>query len=312
MTATVIINPVAGGRARLAPERRVAIAREALARAEMDGRVVVSERPGHGRDLAREAVASGCRVVVAWGGDGTVNEVAAELAGTEAALGIVRAGSGNGVARELGVPADPHRALLAALTGPEHAIDTGEIDGRFFLNIAGIGFDATMALQFNGLGTERRGALRYSATVFRSVFAYRAAQYRLELDGEVLESRALVLAVANLPQYGARAVIAPHAAPFDGMLDVVVIGDRGPLGRAGLVPRLFDQSIGKAGGVTLRTTRRVVVTSDEPMAYHIDGEPFRGGHRLEAAVRPASLRFKGAGRTRWPAFFGERKPETGG
>ena len=304
MTALVIVNPVAGGRAGLPPERRAAIAREALVRASVDGRVVLTERAGHARELAREAVAAGCRTVVAWGGDGTINEVAAEVVGTEASLGIVRAGSGNGVARELGTHRRADLALAAALTGPEHAIDTGVIDGRLFLNVAGIGFDATMALDFNELGTERRGPLRYSAVVFRSVFAYRAARYRIELDDEVIETSALVLAVANLPQYGSRAVIAPQAAPFDGLLDLVVIGDRGPLARAGLVPRLFDQSIGKAAGVMLRTMRRVVVSCDTPMAYHVDGEPVRGGHRLEAAVRPRSLRFRGAGRTRWPAFFG--------
>jgi diacylglycerol kinase (ATP) len=304
VTAIVIINPVAGGRASLAPERRAAIAREALERAGVDGRVALTERAGHGGALARDAVAGGCRTVVAWGGDGTINEVAGQLVCTEASLGIVRAGSGNGIARELGIHRRPELALAAALAGPEHAIDTGEIDGRLFLNIAGIGFDATMALEFNELGTERRGPLRYSVTVLRSVFAYRAARYRIELDEEVLETTAVLLAVANLPQYGSRAVIAPQAAPFDGLLDVVIIGDRGPLARVGLVPRLFDQSIGKAAGVTLRTMHRLVVSSDAPMAYHVDGEPFRGGHRLEAAVRPRSLRIRGVGRTRWPAFFG--------
>jgi YegS/Rv2252/BmrU family lipid kinase len=312
VSAIVIINPVAGGRASLAPERRAAIAREALDRARIDGRVVLTQRAGHGREIAREAIAAGCRRVVAWGGDGTVNEVAAEVVGTEASLGIVRAGSGNGAARELGIVRRPDEALAGALTGPEHAIDSGEIDGRIFLNVAGIGFDATMALEFNELGTERRGPWRYAKTVLRTVFAYRAARYRLELDGETLESDALLLAIANLPQYGSRAVIAPQAAPFDGLLDLVVIGDRGPLARAGLVPRLFDESIGKAAGVTLRTTRRLVVSSEAPMAYHVDGEPFRGGHRLEAVVQPRSLRFRGAGKTRWPAFFGQARRSTSG
>lgn len=312
MSAIVIINPVAGGRASLAPQRRAAIAREALDRAGVDGRVVLTDRAGHGAEIARDAIAAGCRRVVAWGGDGTLNEVAAEVAGTEASLGIVRAGSGNGAARELGIARRPETALAAALAGPEHAIDTGVIDGRPFLNLAGIGFDATMALEFNALGTERRGPWRYSTTVLRTVFAYRAARYHIELDGEAVESNALLLAIANLPQYGSRAVIAPHAAPFDGLLDLVLISDRGPLARAGLVPRLFDDSIGKASGVTMRRARRLVVSSDLPIAYHVDGEPFRGGHRLEVVVRPGSLRLRGVGKTRWPGFFGEATPPTSG
>jgi diacylglycerol kinase (ATP) len=303
MNAIVIINPVAGGRASLAPERRASIAREALERARVDGRVVLTERAGHARELARVAVEGGSHLVVAWGGDGTVNEVATALVGTSSALGVVRAGSGNGLARELGIPKRPDLALAAALNGREHAIDTGEIDGRLFLNIAGIGFDATMAVQFNELGTERRGPLRYSLSVVRSVFAYRPVQYEIELDGSRVELSALLLAIANLPQYGSNAVIAPRAVPFDGLLDLVAIGDRSPLARMGLVPRLFDQSIHKAAGVTFRTARRLVVTSEAPMAYHVDGEPFRGGTRLEAVIRPQSLRVRGVGRTRWPAFF---------
>jgi diacylglycerol kinase (ATP) len=305
MTATVIINPVAGGRKSLAPRLREAAARRALDQAGIEGgRVVLTERAGHGLELARSAVEEGRTVVVAWGGDGTINEVARALVGTRCALGIVRAGSGNGLARELGIPKVPERALAAALTGREHAIDTGEIDGRLFLNVAGIGFDATMAVHFNALGTERRGPARYTAAVVRHVFRYRAADYEVELDGRRHSSRSLLLAIANLPQYGSNAVIAPQAVPFDGRLDLVSIADRGALSRVGLVPRLFDRSIQKAPGITCDTAVRLVITSSSPMAFHVDGEPFEGGTRIEARVLPGSLRVKGVGRTRWPAFFG--------
>lgn len=302
MTAVVIINPVAGGRARLAPERRVAIAREALRQARVDGDVRLTECCGHGRDLARAAVASGCDVVIAWGGDGTINEVACALIGQPAALGIVRAGSGNGFARELGIPTRPELALAGALTGSERVIDTGEIDGRRFLNIAGIGFDAAMALRFDRLGTERRGAFRYTGAVVRSVFTYRALQYSIRADGEPLQFEALLLAVANLPQYGSNAVIAPRAVPFDGLLDLVVVGQRGALGRVGLVPRLFDRSIHKAPNVTFRPVRDLVIECSEPMPYHVDGEPVQGGTRLEARVLPRSLRVRGIASSRWPTF----------
>lgn len=304
MKAVVIINPVAGGRARLAPERRVAIARAALVRAGVDGEVRLTERAGHGRELAQAAVEAGSELVIAWGGDGTINEVASALIGRSASLGIVRAGSGNGLARELGIPKRPDLALAAALGGAERAMDTGEIDGRLFLNIAGIGFDATMAVQFNGLGTERRGALRYTASVVRGVFRYRPVEYEIEADGEPLRVRALLLAIANLPQYGSNAVIAPRAVPFDGLLDLVVVGERGPLGRVGLVPRLFDRSIHKAPDVTFRPVRHLVISSPAPMAYHVDGEPLLGGTRLEARIFPRSLRVRGVAPARWPDSTG--------
>jgi diacylglycerol kinase (ATP) len=305
MNALVIINPVSGGRRSLEPRLREAAARRALERAGVDdGRVVLTERAGHGRELARAAVEEGRDLVVAWGGDGTINEVATALVGTASALGIVRAGSGNGFARELGVPRNPEAALAAALGGREHAIDTGEIDGRLFLNVAGIGFDAAMAVQFNALGTERRGPARYTAAVVRHVLGYRAAEYEVQLDGERTSGRSLLLAIANLPQYGSNAVIAPQAVPFDGRLDLVSIADRGAMSRVGLLPRLFDRSIQKAAGISCATAAELVVTSSTPMVCHVDGEPFEGGTRVEARVRPGSLRVRGVGRTRWPAFFG--------
>lgn len=303
MRAVVIINPVAGGRRSLPADRRVEAARAALQRARVDGEVVLTERAGHGRDLARAAVESGCDTVVAWGGDGTINEIASALVTTRAALGIVRAGSGNGLARELGIPRRADAALDAALTGRQAAIDTGTIGGRLFLNVAGIGFDAAMAAAFNGLGTERRGPWRYTASVIRSIFAYRPVRYVIDVDGRALEVEALLVAVANLPQYGSNAVIAPAAVPFDGLLDLVVVGGRGALGRIGLVPRLFDRSIHKAPGITCATGRHIVVTAASPMTFHVDGEPMTGGTTLEARVLPGSLRVRGARPRRWRAFF---------
>lgn len=302
MPALVIINPVAGGRARLVPERRRAMAGEALRRAGVAGEVVLTERAGHARDLARAAVAAGRTPVVAWGGDGTINEVACALIGQPTSLGIVRAGSGNGLARELGISARPEVALAAALSGSDRLLDTGEVAGRLFLNVAGIGFDAEMAARFNGLGTERRGAVRYTASVLRTVFAYRPRRYTIEADGERLQVNALLLAVANLPQYGSNAVIAPGAVPFDGLLDLVVVQGRGALGRLGLLPRLFDRTIHKAPGVLTRRARHLIVACDTPMAYHVDGEPVSGGTRLEARVLPRSLRVRGVAPGRWPGF----------
>jgi YegS/Rv2252/BmrU family lipid kinase len=303
MNAVVVINPVAGGRARVAPGRRAAIARAALARAGVPGRVVLTERAGHARELARAAVDAGDDLVIAWGGDGTINEVACALVATPTALGVVRAGSGNGFARELGIPRRPDLALAAALAGEERVIDTGEIDGRIFLNIAGIGFDASMAMCFNDLGGERRGSLRYTASVIRSVFAYRPVRYTIDADGQRMDANALLLAIANLPQYGSNAVIAPQAVPTDGLLDLVVIEDRGAWGRVGLVPRLFDRSIQKAPGVAFRPAKRFVVSAAEPMMYHVDGEPIAGGTRLEARIVPRSLRLRGADTERWRRFI---------
>lgn len=293
MSAVVIINPVAGGRRRGLPvDRRVRLVQSALARHGAEGRVVLTERPGHAPELARQAVEDGAATVVAWGGDGTINEVASRLVGTPAALGIVRAGSGNGLARELKIPAAPEAALDIALAGRDRRIDVGEIEGRPFLNVAGIGFDAAMAAAFNGLGGERRGAGRYALRVLQEAFGYRACRYTIDVDGLRVETDALVVAIANLPQYGSNAVIAPRAMPDDGLFDVVVVEDRGTLARIGLAPRLFDRSLDRAAGVSTFKGTRVSVAGSSPLAFHVDGEPHAGGASISARIHPAALRVK--------------------
>lgn len=293
MSVLVIINPVAGGSRRgRSVDERLRLVREALARHGADGRVELTRSAGHGSELARQAVAGGCAHVVAWGGDGTINEVASELVGTGTVLGIVRAGSGNGLARELGIPARAEDALAIALAGRERQIDVGEIEGHPFLNLAGLGFDASMAAEFNRLGGEHRGPLRYAVEVLRAAFGYRARPYIVEVDGQRLEVDALIVAIANFAQYGSNAVIAPHAKPDDGLFDVVVVEDRGALGRIGLAPRAFDRTIDKAPGVTILRGASVKVTSPAPILFQVDGEPHPGGLAVEARLHPAALRVK--------------------
>ena len=292
MSVAVIINPVAGGRRSLAPDERVRLAEQALARHRVAGRVEVTRAAGHGTELARQAVADRCELVVAWGGDGTINEVASELVGTGTPLGIVRAGSGNGLARELGIPTHPDYALDIALTGRDRAVDAGDIEGHRFFNVAGIGFDAAMAADFNRSGHERRGPIRYAGVVARALFGYGAAHYSIETDGRRLETDALLVAIANLSQYGSNAVIAPGARPDDGLLDVMVVGERGVMGRIGLVARAFNRTIDRAAGVTRLPAARVVVRADEPILFHVDGEPHQGGTSVEARIFPAAIRVR--------------------
>jgi len=292
VSVAVIINPVAGGRRSLAPEERVRLAEQALTRHRVAGRVEVTRAAGHGTELARQAILDGCALVVAWGGDGTINEVASELVGTGTSLGIVRAGSGNGLARELGIPSNPDRALDIALTGRDRAVDAGEIEGRRFFNVAGIGFDAAMADAFNRLGGERRGPIRYAGVVVRALFEYPAAHYAIAVDGQRIETDAVIVAIANLSQYGSNAVIAPGARPDDGLLDVMVIGKRGVAGRIGLVVRAYARTIDRAAEVTRLPATHVVVRADQPILFHVDGEPHQGGTTVEARIIPAAIRVR--------------------
>lgn len=293
MHVAVIINPVSGLRRRAEPARhRVELAARLLEAARLPGDVLVTERPAHASALAREAVVRGAALVIAWGGDGTVNEVGAALAFGEVPLGIVPAGSGNGLARELGLPRRPAGAFRAALRGHDRTIDAGELGGRLFFNVAGIGFDAHVAARFNALAQGRRGALRYLAIALRELVAYRAPEYAIRVDGETLRVRALLVACANSRQYGGHARIAPLAQLDDGALDLVLVEARSPLAVLWQARRLFAGTLAGAPRVRMRTFRQLEVTADEPLFAHVDGESVTGSRTLTVRVRPGALRVR--------------------
>lgn len=289
----IIVNPISGtgGRADVA-RRRVEQARSLIAGRRVDGEVLVTEHHGHARELTRAALSRGASIIVAWGGDGTVNEVASELAFRSETLAIIPSGSGNGLARELKIPFDWRRAFAIALDGRDRVIDAGQLDGRLFFNIAGIGLDARVARRFAADGLRRRGVMRYLEITASEMRTCRADDHTVVADGEALRLRTLLIAIANARQYGNGALIAPQARIDDGKLDVVLVGDRSPLVALLQAPWLFAGRIGQLPGVVMRTASEIEVTSAHPVIYHIDGEPFVGGASLTARVRPMALRVR--------------------
>jgi YegS/Rv2252/BmrU family lipid kinase len=286
----VIINPISGtGRNPETARRRAELAAQCLAARSVRGEIIVTERPGHARDLTAALAARGVSTVVAWGGDGTVNEVASTLAGRSTVLAVVPSGSGNGLARELAIPFDARAALDVAVTGPVRRIDCGELDGRTFVNIAGLGIDAVVAHQFAAHGLRRRGFLRYLEITARELARFVPDDHTIMIDGAAVRQRTLIVAIANARQYGNGALIAPRALLDDGKLDVVVVGHR-PMWQTLLqVPRLFTGRIGSVPGVFMTTALEVEITSTRPALCHVDGEPFVGGVTVRARVRAGSL-----------------------
>jgi len=290
-SVAIIINPVSGGGGRpdlvrTRAEQAVSLARSRRA----DPHVFVTERSGHARELALAAVDRGITTVIAWGGDGTVNEVASALAFRHATLGIIPSGSGNGLARELQIPVDPARAFAGVFSGRTGLIDAGELDGRLFFNVAGIGLDARVAHLFAAGGPSRRGLRRYLMVAARELWSYRSGSYTVITDDSTVRVEALIIALANGRQYGNGARIAPAAALDDGLLDVVVVAARSPLAILRQVPRLFTGRIDGARGVTSVKAAEIEVTSDHPLPYHVDGEPFTGGPTVQGRARPGALR----------------------
>jgi diacylglycerol kinase (ATP) len=292
-TVAVIINPISGaGRRPDVARQRAELATAFLHSRRIDGEVFVTERGGHARELARAALGRGVSLCIAWGGDGTVNEVASALAFSQASLGIIPSGSGNGLSREVGIPFDPRAAFEIALGAHERVIDAGEIEDRFFFNLAGVGLDARVAHQFAATGLVRRGFIRYLEIAGSEIFTRATHAYDIAIDGQLRRSHVLLVAIANGRQYGNGALIAPNARIDDGKLDVVVVDDRSPWAVLRHAPKLFRGRLADVPGVTMTSATRVEITSKDALIYHVDGEPCAAGSVVSARIRPAALRVR--------------------
>lgn len=254
--------------------------------------VRLTEGPAHATALAREAVEDEAALVLAAGGDGTVNEVAAALLGTGVPLGIVPVGSGNGLARALRIPLRPDRALAALEGGVARRMDVGQINGKPFLNVAGVGFDAFVGWAFHKAGRKggRRGILTYVRTSFRLLRLYNAPDLRLEASGTILDARPFVMAFANGPQYGAGAVLNPGARLNDGRLEVVLLEDGPLLETLALAPRLFLGGIERSRRYRRLAVEEALLLARVPAQHHRDGEPEPEAERLEVKLLPKALR----------------------
>jgi diacylglycerol kinase (ATP) len=288
VSTSIIINPISGGRRSRAVGDRVELARRVAAEHGEPIDLHVTEQRGHARMLAETARAQGARVVVAWGGDGTINEVASALAGGDVPLAIVPAGSGNGLARELGIDWHPAAALASAFRATPRPIDVGEIGGRLFVNLAGIGFDAHVAASFDS--NRRRGLSAYVWLTGRALLNYAPGTYAIGGSDFRVDVQALLVTIANSPQFGNGVRIAPDARLDDGVLDLVIVEERSRFETVCHLPRFFR---GALEGIPVWSSRKITdatIESSEPMRLHVDGEPCDGGTRLDVRVRPGALK----------------------
>jgi diacylglycerol kinase (ATP) len=278
----VIINPISGaGADPIAAKRRAELVAAAARARGAEVTIDFTARAGHAAELGARAVACGADAVIIWGGDGTFNEAASALIGTGIPVGLVPAGSGNGLARALGVPWDPAAALARAFGGVPTAIDAGRMAGRCFFNIAGIGFDARVAALFNRRAKGTRGGWPYIVIGVREGCRYCSLEYDVGLDGEMHHYRALIIAFANGREYGLGARIAPDARLDDGLLDAIIVEERGVVARFWDARHLAKGTAHLAPLVTTRRVRRATIESPGEMEFHVDGEPGVASDPLE-------------------------------
>lgn len=244
---------------------------------------------GHGKELAQEAVAKGVDTVVAVGGDGSINEIAQGLIGTDTALGIIPLGSGNGLARALKIPLKVAYALEVIANNRRKPVDVGYANEHLFLSNAGVGFDALVADKFRH--TKKRGLWGYARLVVSSFSKYKGVEYSINVDGQKRRQKAFLLTVANGNQFGYEFKLAPGASVFDGSLDVCLVP---PVNFLGLVPVVLyslQGTIDKTRFMQHETGKEIVVESPELAYLQVDGDAvtLSNGQQVKFSVRPGAL-----------------------
>lgn len=263
-----IVNPISGTASK---ERIISLIPQYMSPERFSCEIRKTERSGHAAELASQAAVEGYDVVVAVGGDGTVNEVARSLVHTQTALGIIPCGSGNGLARHLYIPMNPEGALQVLADCQIHSLDYGRINGTPFFCTCGVGFDAFVSDKFAKSG--RRGLLTYIENTLREGVNYKSQTYDIEIDGQPLTFKAFLIACANASQYGNNVYIAPAASMKDGLMDVTIMEPFSIIEGPQIALQLLNKQIESNSRIHSYRCRKLVIHRSEPGVIHFDGDP---------------------------------------
>ncbi len=245
---------------------------------------------GHATILAEDATEN-CSLIIAVGGDGIVNEVAAGMMSSSVGLGIIPAGSGNAVANHFTIPRTHKEAIECINKTHFSTVDTALVNDTPFLAVAGTGFDAEVAALF--AGSKTRGFFSYLYLSAIKYFTYKPSEYEIIVDGKMHHKKAFVISVANSSQYGNNAYIAPQASTKDGLLDVSIIKPFTVFSSVVLLWRLFRKTLHHSPYVEIIRGKDIVIRktkTGEKLCLHYDGEPGGMVDKIHISVQPRSLR----------------------
>jgi diacylglycerol kinase (ATP) len=271
-----IINPLSGTQKKeVLPD---------LIQQELDARlyepeIVFTEYRGHGTILAKSFIERKFNQIVAVGGDGTVNEIAQTLVHTDCVLGIIPIGSGNGLARHLGIPMNTRKAIEQLNHSEPILIDYGIVNGRPFFCTCGTGFDAYVSTEF--AKGHKRGIMRYIEKIITGYFSYKSQNYHIIGDGIDLNTKAFVMTFANASQWGNNAYIAPLASVQDGKLDISIMSNFPIIAIPTLALQLFTKTIDKDLFMTTLRSDKITLLREESGPFHYDGEPYEEGMEIQ-------------------------------
>lgn len=279
-----IINPISGGRDKV---KIPALIDSRIDRSKFNPNFSFTEYAGHAAEIAEEASGKNFDIIVAVGGDGTINEIATKVMQQQKILGVIPCGSGNGLARFLNIPIDTLKAIDVINKGKAILMDTGTFNGKHFFNMAGLGFDAHISSVF--AGNKSRGFSGYIKLGLREGLNYKAQTYQLNIDGVEYVRTGFLISIANSSQYGNNVHISPKASLTDGLLDVCIVREF-PLYRLPLLGyEMMRGTTHRSDLVEIIRGRDIKITRSGADPIHIDGEPFFMGKEIQVNVLPLSL-----------------------
>jgi YegS/Rv2252/BmrU family lipid kinase len=276
---TFIINPISGTQSKDEIPRMID---DLLDKERLSADIVFTEYAGHAAVIASKEAAEGTDVIVAVGGDGTVNEVARSLVHTGSALGIIPCGSGNGLARHLSIPMDTRRAISIVNACQIEQFDYGVINGLPFFCTCGMGFDAFISLKFAESG--KRGPITYVENVLKEGLKYKPETYEIVDDNGTARYKAFLIACANASQYGNNAYIAPGATMKDGLMDVVIMEPFDALEAPQIAADLFMKTLGNNSKIKAFRTQSLHIHRSAPGAIHYDGDPIMTNDDIDVHI----------------------------
>ncbi len=279
-----IINPKSGGKSKASVHNLI---EGTIDRDRFDFSVTETLYASHACELTREAVRAGFDAVIAVGGDGTVNEVARELIGTDTALGILPCGSGNGLARHLGIPMNIKKAIEFINNAEAISIDYGKINGTPFFCTCGMGFDAKVSKSF--AEGHQRGLIGYITQTLHEYIAYKPDTYEIEDESGAIMSKAFVIACGNAAQYGNNFYITPHASMKDGLLTVTILKPFLAVDIPVIVSQIINNRIDRNSHIKTFSCRQLKIRRSKPGAVHFDGEPYDMGTEIAVEIVPDGL-----------------------
>ena len=280
-----IMNPISGTAKKNAIPK---IIEDTLDRERYEYEIIKTEYAGHASKIAKEAMEHDIDIVVAVGGDGTVNEVARAIINSKTALGIIPCGSGNGLARHLMLPLDIKKSIEIINKGEIHDLDYGIINGHPFFCTCGMGFDAFISQKFSEAG--KRGPVTYVENVLKEGLKYKPETYNIiDEDGARLY-KAFLISCANASQYGNNAYIAPQASMKDGFLDVIIMEPFDILDAPQVAIEMMNKTLDKSLKIKTFRTKHITIKRQKPGYIHYDGDPMQMGKDIDVSIEPLGLK----------------------